>query len=56
MQVSTSLSKLQSPKSQEEFDKMLSMPYQSLIGGLLHLANCARPDISYAVGALSRLT
>ena len=30
------------------------VPYRQLIGGLLHLSNTTRPDISYAVGFLSR--
>jgi len=28
--------------------------YQALIGGLLYIATCTRPDVSYAVGKLSR--
>ena len=32
----------------------LSTRYPSLVGSLIHLANCTRPDISHLVGALAR--
>eukprot|EP00172_Hildenbrandia_rubra_P000619 Plantae.Rhodophyta-Hildenbrandia_rubra.ctg13334.p1 GENE.Plantae.Rhodophyta-Hildenbrandia_rubra.ctg13334~~Plantae.Rhodophyta-Hildenbrandia_rubra.ctg13334.p1 ORF type:complete len:268 (+),score=34.54 Plantae.Rhodophyta-Hildenbrandia_rubra.ctg13334:365-1168(+) len=54
MRAGMSLPKDQSPKSQEELDRMTPAPCQSLIGGLLCLASCARPGISYAAGALPR--
>jgi hypothetical protein len=38
-------------KSEEEANKNL---YRSLIRGILYVALCTRPDISYAIGYLSR--
>ncbi|XP_055632530.1 uncharacterized protein LOC129773007 [Toxorhynchites rutilus septentrionalis] len=32
---------------------MLNVPYRELVGGLQYLAQCTRPDISYAVNAVS---
>ena len=33
-----------------------SFDYLSVVGSLLHIANCVRPDISYAVGNLARFS
>jgi hypothetical protein len=31
-------------------------PYSELIGSLLYLVGCTRPDLAYVVGVLSRFT
>lgn len=55
MQAGRNLSQSMKPSSEAEQEEMERAPYQSLAGGLMHLSNCARPDISYAVGILPRL-
>ena len=37
-----------------ESDSLCSLPYRNLIGALLYIANCTRPDISFATNYLSR--
>ncbi|KAF9672659.1 hypothetical protein SADUNF_Sadunf11G0066100 [Salix dunnii] len=48
------LSKNQSPKSEEERYYMNKVPYASAVGSLMYAMICTRPDISHAVGVVSR--
>lgn len=47
------LTKEMSPKSAEEAERMEKVPFRELVGGLQFLAQGTRPDISYAVSAVS---
>ena len=48
------LSKDQSPKIEEERDHMSKVPYASAIGSLMYVMVCTRPNITHAVGVVSR--
>ncbi|RVW22775.1 Retrovirus-related Pol polyprotein from transposon TNT 1-94 [Vitis vinifera] len=48
------LSKEQSPKTEEERDHMSKVPYASAIDSLIYAMVCTRPDITHAVGVVSR--
>jgi hypothetical protein len=48
------LSALQCPKTEEEKQSMEKMPYANLVGGLMYAMVCSRPDITHAVGLVSR--
>ncbi|KAK0594571.1 hypothetical protein LWI29_027750 [Acer saccharum] len=48
------LSKEQSPKTKVEKDFMAKVSYASAIGSLMYAMTCTRPDISHAVGVVSR--
>ena len=52
--VSWKLSKDMGPQTAKEKKEMQEIPYRRLIGMLLHLANCTRPDIAAAVGILGK--
>ena len=53
--VSTPLEMKSSKKSEaEERDIIEGTPYQNLIGSLMYLAICTRPDLSYALSYLSQ--
>eukprot|EP00253_Pinus_taeda_P003724 PITA_03724 len=44
----------QCPKAQEEEEDMSCVPYASAVGSLMYVMVCTRPDITHAVGVLSR--
>ena len=48
------LSLEQCPKTPEEKQLMLNIPYMNAVGSLMYLAMMTRPDIAYAVGVLAR--
>ena len=52
--VGVKLSVDQCPKTQEEEEDMSRVPYASAVGSLMYEMVCTRPDISYAVGVLSK--
>ena len=45
---------MQCPKNDVERKDMESTPYASVVGSLMYLQTCTRPDISYAVGMLGK--
>ncbi|XP_013632758.1 PREDICTED: uncharacterized protein LOC106338284 [Brassica oleracea var. oleracea] len=49
------LSIQQSPKTYAEKEDMAKVPYASAVGSLMYAMVCTRPDLSYAVGVVSRL-
>ncbi|KXJ75469.1 hypothetical protein RP20_CCG011674 [Aedes albopictus] len=50
---SQKLSKEMSPKSSDEVERMANVPFRELVGGLQFVAQCTRPDIAFAVNAVS---
>ena len=49
-----SLSKAQCHSTQDERDRMTKIPYASAIGSIMYAMKCTRPDVSYALRAMSR--
>jgi hypothetical protein len=41
-------------KTQEEIEDMKRVPYESVVGSLMYVMVCTRPNISHAVGVLRR--
>lgn len=54
MDVSAKLTNEMSPSNEESRNEMKNIPYQSAVGSILFVAQITRPDIQYAVGAVSR--
>ena len=48
------LSASQCPKTKEEQEYMSKVPYSNAVGSLMYAMVCTRPDISHAVGTVSR--
>ena len=48
------LSAAQCPKTEEEHEYMSKVPYSNEVGSLMYAMVCTRPDISHAVGIVSR--
>ena len=43
-----------SPKNNAERENMSKVPYANVVGSLIYVMVCTRPDISQAVGVVSR--
>ena len=54
MDVNMKLTKDMCPKTQEEFEEIEEIPYQSAIESLMYLILGTQPDIAYAVGVLNQ--
>ncbi|KAG8478386.1 hypothetical protein CXB51_028195 [Gossypium anomalum] len=48
------LSSALSPQSNDEIEYMSHVPYSSEVGSLMYVIDCSRPDLSYAISAVSR--
>ena len=51
---SITLHKGQSPQTEEEKQRMEKVPYRQVLGSLMWLAVCTRPDLAQALGACAR--
>jgi Reverse transcriptase (RNA-dependent DNA polymerase) len=56
MEPNTYLSKTMLPITIDDKEEMANIPYQSAVGSLNYLMLATRPDIAYAVGAVSRFS
>ena len=53
---SVALHKGQSPKTDEERARMAKVPYRQIVGSLMWLTVCTRPDLAQALGACARFS
>ncbi|UYV68112.1 hypothetical protein LAZ67_5003088 [Cordylochernes scorpioides] len=54
LDISFPISKGDCPTDEEEKERMKAIPYRELIGSLLYLANCTRPDLMFSVTRLAQ--
>jgi len=52
--VGVKLSSEQCPKTREEEEDMSHVPYASAVGSLMYVMVCISPDITHAMGVLSK--
>ncbi|XP_059294597.1 secreted RxLR effector protein 161-like [Lycium ferocissimum] len=43
-----------SPKSEEDIERMYTIPYTSAVGSLMYVMVCTRPDLAFALSMVSR--
>ena len=48
------LQSLVGPKTEEEKEYMSKIPYKNIVGSIIYVMMCTRPDLSYAVNVVSR--
>ncbi|KAL0448058.1 UNVERIFIED_CONTAM: hypothetical protein Slati_1933700 [Sesamum latifolium] len=48
------LSKKQSPKTDEDLNRMSNIPYASAVGSIQYVVQCTRPDVAYALSVMSK--
>ena len=49
-----SLSKKDCPTTPEKREHTSRVPYASIMGSIMYVMTCTRPDVAYSLGAVSR--